>query len=147
MPKDGCGKCSYRIGIFIEKFESSFERFMKVSKILLPTPITLSLSYISYIFSDLQPCPFIYQPHHHSPLPQQPWLSNFPRLPTIRWVLESIKYSILVIIIICSSSISIILFLLFELDFLFLFEKTYQDILSEYFKISVSWNVAPMEHI
>ena len=147
MPKDGCGKCSYRVGIFIEKFESSFQRFMKVSKILLPTPITLSLSYISYIFSDLQPCPFIYQPHHHSPFPQQPWLSNFPWLPTIRWVLESIKYSIPVIIISCSSSISIILFLLFKLDFLFLFEKTYQDILSEYFKISVSWNVAPMEHI
>ena len=89
---------------------------MKASKILPRTPVILiSVSYISYILSDLQSCSFIYQPHPHFSPPQQPRLSNFASFLTVRQALESIKCWIVVITI---SSINIILFLLFELDFL-----------------------------
>ena len=116
---------------------------MKVSKILPPTPVILiSVSYISYIFSDLQSCSFIYQTHPHFSPPQQPRLSNFASFLTVRQALESIKCWIVVITI---SSINIILFLLFELDFLSIWRyiRTLYQNSSEY----VSWNVAPMEHI
>ena len=105
---------------------------MKVLKILPPAPIMLiSVSYISYFFSDLQTYPFIYKPHPHSPPTQQTQLSNFASLTTVRQALESIKYWIVVIFI---GSISIILFLLFELDF-FVYLKIYQNLISEYLKI------------
>ena len=105
---------------------------MNVLKILPPIPIILiSLSYISYFFSDLQTYPFTYKPHLHSPPPQQTQLSNFASLTTVRQTLESIKYWIVVVII---GTISIILFLLFELDFFF-YLKIYQNLISEYLRI------------
>ena len=74
---------------------------MKILKILPPTPIMLiSLSYISYFFSDLQTYSFIYKPHPHSPLPQQTQLSNFTSLTTVRQALESINIGLLPLLLV-----------------------------------------------
>ena len=90
----------------------------------------ISFIYLKYFFKS--PTLPIYLPASHIfPPPQQSRLSNFASLPTVRQALESLKYWIVVII---SSSISIILFLLFELDFFF-YLKIYQNLISEYLKI------------
>ena len=91
----------------------------------------ISFIYLTYLFRS--PILSIYlpaSPPSPPPPPQQPRLSNFASIPTVSQVLESIKYWIVVIII----SSSIILFLLFELDFFF-YLKIYQNLISEYLRI------------
>ena len=101
----------------------------------------ISFIYLIYFFRS--PTLLIYLPASPPfPPPQQPRLKNFASLPTVRQGLESIKHWIVVIFI---SSISTILFLLFELDFFSI--SRYIRILYQNTSKYVSWNVAPMEHI
>ena len=77
----------------------------------------ISFIYLIYLFRS--PNLSIYLPASPPfPPPQQPPLSNFASLPTVREALESIKYWIVVIII---SGISIFLFL-YSNQIFFLFE-------------------------
>ena len=97
--------------------------------------------YLRYFFRSLT-LPIYLPASPPVPPPQQPRLSNFASLPTVRQELESIKYWIVVIII---SSISIVLFLLFELVFFSIWR--YMRTLYQNTSKCVSWNVALMEHI
>ena len=104
---------------------------MKVSKILPPTPIMLiSLSYVSYIFSDLQPYPFIYQPHPHSPLPNNSDCQILHHSLQLSMHLRVRNIGLLSLLLVV-----LVLFYFFYLNQTFFFLKIYQNLISEYLKI------------